>query len=82
MNRRIAKAANEYKSTFGSKEGTTNGAFYASDYYEVKEVVERISRGYADTLWNTMTVCLQAGFMIGYRKGKRDAYNYKRSRQA
>ena len=81
MNRRIAKAANEYKATFGSKDGT-NGAFYTSDYYEVKEVVERISRGYADTLFNTITVCLQAGFMIGYRKGKRDAYSSRRSRQA
>lgn len=68
---RIASAAAEYNRKFtNNKYG--KGAFYASDFYEIKELAEK-SGGYYNTLYTAIDLAITAGFMIGYRSAKREA---------
>ena len=62
MERRVIKAIQDYHDRFG---GTQYGTFYTSDMY----CIDEISKDKFELIANA----LRAGFMIGYRKGKRDA---------
>ena len=72
MKNRIEKAAQDYKTQYYGKH-SNEGAFYASDFYEVKEAAEKIGGGgAATTLYEAIGTALEAGFMIGYRKAQQD----------
>lgn len=61
---RIKHALAEYNERYS--DATPEGSFYVSDYYQLRDIAG------ADPV--TMVFrALEAGFMIGYRKGKRDA---------
>jgi hypothetical protein len=77
MKNRIEKAAQDYKTQYYGKH-SNEGAFYTSDFYEVKEAAEKIGGGAATTLYEAIGTALEAGFMIGYRKAQRD---YRKKRQ-
>lgn len=73
--RNINKAIEDYKKNFGG--AGSNGAFYATDVQQIRDT----ARG---ELWNDreftlISNALQAGFMIGYRKGKADARKGKKN---
>ena len=70
MKNRIEKAAQDYQTQYYGKR-TNEGAFYASDIYEVKEAAENRG-GRSNTLYEAIVLSLEAGFMIGYRKAQRD----------
>lgn len=57
MRKRIKNAAEEYDKRFGESE---RGQFYLSDYYEIQEETKLES-------WDSISMALKAGFMIGYR---------------
>ena len=61
--RRISNAIKEYKRRF--IDGSNNGAFLVSDLHDI----DNISGDKYDLINNA----LMAGYMIGYRKGRRDA---------
>lgn len=71
MKNRIAKAAADYKKLYHGRKDN-EGAFYASDMHEVKEIAE-MKEGYSNILYEAIETALEAGFMIGYRKALRDA---------
>jgi len=71
MKNRIPKAVQDYQKRFYGA-GHNEGAFYGSDFYEVKEAAEKIGGGAATTLYEAIGTALEAGFMIGYRKAQRD----------
>lgn len=66
--RRIAKAVQEYREKY-YKDGIDSGLFYVSDFYEIKDLATAPD-GKTDLL-NTIRICLEAGFEIGYRTAKR-----------
>ena len=66
--RDIKKAILEYKRRF---EDTNEGGFYLSDYCQIRDMSETGS--IYGTLLAAIDNALQAGFMIGYRKGLNDA---------
>lgn len=73
--RNIFKAIEDYKKNFGGN--SSNGAFYTTDIQQIRDT----ARG---ELWNDreftlISNALQAGFMIGYRKGKADAKKGKKN---
>lgn len=71
MKNRIEKAAQDYKRKYYGKAGN-EGAFYVSDFYEVKEAAEKSGGDPAGILCTAIETALQAGFMIGYRKAQQD----------
>ena len=61
---RIVKASNDYKTYRKRNDHYNIGAFFASDYQEIKEN--------SKSLYDVMDLALMAGFMIGYRRAKRE----------
>lgn len=73
MARSMQKAIDDYNSLI-EKRGGTFGAFYASDMEELKKIATdkggiSFSNIVLEAVWNS----LQAGFMVGYNAGLRDA---------
>lgn len=69
MKRDLQKAVQDYQKRYYNSR-SNEGAFYASDFYQIKEIS---GGGYdARTLYNAIGNALEAGFMIGYRKAQRD----------
>ena len=60
---RIVKASNDYK-TYLKRNDHNIGAFFATDYQEIKEN--------SKSLYDVMYLALTAGFMIGYRRAKKE----------
>lgn len=69
MKGRIATAVKEYKEKFY---GTAEGSFYSSDVLEVRELAEQGNPD--DLLFNAIAAALEAGYIIGLRKGMRDSH--------
>lgn len=67
--RNMEKAINDYQAKFGGNSG--NGAFYMTDVMQIRDTAEGDTRGDRDFI--LISNALQAGFMVGYRKGKADA---------
>ena len=61
---RIVKASNDYKTYLKRNDHHNIGAFFTSDYQEIKEN--------SKSLDDVMDLALTAGFMIGYRRAKRE----------
>ena len=61
---RIVKASNDYKTYRKRNDHNNIGAFFASDYQEIKEN--------SKSLYDVMYLALTAGFMIGYRRAKKE----------
>ena len=61
---RIVKASNDYKTYLKRNDHHNIGAFFASDYQEIKEN--------SKSLYDVMDLALTAGFMIGYRRAKKE----------
>lgn len=57
MRRRIKNAAEQYDKKFGKSK---RGQFYLSDLYEIEEETGL-------NPWDSISMALRAGFMIGYR---------------
>ena len=66
---RIVKASNDYKTYLERHNHHNIGAFFASDYQEIKEN--------SKSLYDVMDLALTAGFMIGYRRAKREERHKK-----
>ena len=60
--RDIQKAINDYLKMFPAD--GKKGSFYASDAYQIREV--------SNDIWDSIFKALMAGFMVGYRYGKRE----------
>ncbi len=75
MKYRIEKAAAEYHERFEKNlRHPFEGAFYDSDINEVLRLAKEHSNGNMNTLlFNAILISLNAGFMIGYKKGRRDS---------
>ena len=69
MKRDLKKAVQEYDKRY-SKKDSGEGAFYASDIIQIKEMSEGNTA--ANLLFDAISNALKAGFMIGYRKALRD----------
>lgn len=67
--RNIFKAIEDYKKKFSGN--STNGALYMTDILQIRDTAEGMAGGDRD--FELISNALQAGFMIGYRKGKADA---------
>lgn len=73
MNNRIKNAVAEYQRKYEGQNGA-EGKFYTADFYEVLELAQTDARGSnADLLICAVFNALEAGYMIGYRKAKRDS---------
>lgn len=75
MQRDIKKSCDEYDRKFTGIPGSTKGAFYASDFIQIKDLVlEKMgeSRNISAFLYEAIDISLRAGFMIGYRCGRRE----------
>jgi hypothetical protein len=60
--RNIKRSIDQYKNTFG-KTNNTEGAFYLSDYQQILSM--------SNNNFELVSNALRAGFMIGYRKGRK-----------
>lgn len=67
MKGRIATAVKEYKEKFY---GTAEGSFYSRDVLEVLELAKQGNPD--DLLFDAVAAALEAGYIIGLRKGIRD----------
>lgn len=67
--RNMEKAINDYQKQFSGNSGS--GAFYTTDVKQIYDMAEGADLGDRDFM--LISNALQAGFMIGYRKGKADA---------
>lgn len=67
--RNMEKAINDYQAKFGGN--SKEGAFYMSDMLQIRDTAEGAVLGDRDYI--LISNALQAGFMIGYRKGQADA---------
>lgn len=67
--RNMEKAINDYQKQFSGNSG--NGAFYTTDVKQIYDMAEGAALGDRDFM--LISNALQAGFMVGYRKGKADA---------
>lgn len=73
MNNRIKNAVAEYRRKYEGQNGA-EGKFYTADFYEVLELAQTDARGSsADLLICAVFNALEAGYMIGHRKEKRDS---------
>ena len=61
---RILKASQDYNTYLKRHDHHNIGAFFASDYQEIKEN--------SKSLYDIMDLALTAGFMIGYRRAKKE----------
>lgn len=68
MKRSIAKAVEDYRKKH-YKDGNQRGLFYASDFYQVKDLAT-LPDGRTD-LYTAISVSLEAGYEIGYRTAQR-----------
>ena len=68
MGRSMEKAIADYKAVFG-KSSTGAGAIYCSDVQQIFDMTKDSGR---DAFYDAITWALQAGYMMGYRKAKRD----------
>ncbi len=75
MKYRIEKAAADYNTRFiKNHKHPTEGAFYESDIDEVYRLAKQQSKGRVnDLIIYAIMTALEAGFMIGYKKGRRDS---------
>ena len=64
--RNIRKAITDYKKNWTE---TADGAFYPSDILEIQRITKAERGNMVDAIYNALAV----GFMVGYRKAKRDA---------
>ena len=82
MKRDLKKAVQDYKAKYyNSNSPYGEGAFYASDIYQIKDLAEEaagVSRFTPEVLYNAIVLGLEAGFMVGYRKAVRDAKKSKK----
>lgn len=69
MRRDLEKSIEAYKKKFYNATGNA-GAFYASDLEQIKELA--IDSGGVVRLWDAIGYALEAGFMVGYRYGKKE----------
>lgn len=69
MRRDLEKSIEAYEKKFYNATNNT-GAFFTSDFYQIKEL-STDSRGVAQ-LWDAIRYALEAGFMVGYRYGKKE----------
>ena len=67
MKGRIATAVTEYKEKYYGK---AEGSFYSSDVLEVLELAKQGNP--EDLLFDAVAAALEAGYVIGVRKGVRD----------
>ena len=67
--RHMEKAINDYQKQFSGNSGS--GAFYTTDVKQIYDMAEGAALGDRDFM--LISNALQAGFMVGYRKGKADA---------
>lgn len=67
MKGRIATAVKEYKEKYYGK---AEGSFYSSDVLEVLELAKQGNP--EDLLFDAVAAALEAGYVIGVRKGVRD----------
>ena len=67
--RNMEKAINDYQAKFSGNTG--NGALYMTDIMQIRDTAEGAVLGDRDFI--LISNALQAGFMIGYRKGQADA---------
>ena len=73
------KAVKEYEKKFESVSGR-NGAFYGSDMQTIRESVRDLCG--SDREFELIYNALRAGFMVGYRKGKRDVSKRRAAEKA
>lgn len=64
------KLREEYKD-LKAKKAANFGKFYADDVIKVIETGKKPGGSYSD--FEAITTALEAGFMLGYKAGKRDA---------
>ena len=77
MNNRIRNAVAEYRRKYTGRTGE-QGKFYTADFYEVLELAQEDAKGSsADLIISAVFDALEAGYMIGYRKAKRDSRKRK-----
>ena len=70
MIRDINRAIADYHKPFGAQACK----FYASDFYQIRDIALRSSsKGQNEVLWEAVSAALEAGFMIGYKAGEREA---------
>ena len=67
--RSMEKAINDYQAKFNGNTG--DGALYMTDILQIRDTVEGLTGGDRD--FELISNALQAGFMIGYRKGVKDS---------
>ena len=70
MSRDITKAIADYEKKFEGASGK-NGAFYSDDLQQIREMATE-PLGSSDRDYQLIYRALEAGFMVGYRKGKRE----------
>ena len=76
MKRDLKKAIADYERQFESKTNTTKGTFYRDDIIQLRDM----SYGHKtvnETLCDAIMYSLKAGFMLGYRAGRRDGKAWK-----
>ena len=71
--RSMEKAINDYQARFNGNTG--DGALYMTDILQIRDTAEGLTGGDRD--FELISNALQAGFMIGYRKGQTDAKKRK-----
>lgn len=69
MNGRIPRAVKEYRKRYYGRTDNS-AAFFVTDYYEVIKAATESKED--DSTLEAIMIALEAGFMIGYRKAKRD----------
>ena len=70
--RDIKRCIEQYEKKFGN-DAHGNGAFYASDLQQIKEMAKGNGKSDMAVLFDAIQYALEAGFQIGYRKGLKDA---------
>ena len=69
MTRDLKKSVEAYKKKFYNATGNT-GAFYVTDFDQIKELAT--DSGGVVSFWDAIGYALEAGFMVGYRYGKKE----------
>ena len=71
MRRDLEKSIEAYEKKFYNATGNGNaGAFFASDLTQIKEL--STDSGGVVRLYDAISYALEAGFMVGYRYGKKE----------
>ena len=69
--RSMQKAIDDYKKKFTDSGNHNKGGFWASDMWQIKEISN-------SKIWECIQNALMAGFMVGYRYGKKENKNNNR----